>query len=566
MLKKLLNQIITRPGLRLALAVVVIIAGLAPIGVPILSDNTWRQAPVRIDNPAAAAVPFTYRWSHADQRTQVLRSDDGGLSWHAVASIPQPVVQIEAVRGDEQSVLARTATSIWVSRDGGLSWALSASLPSHPLSMVASSKSTGQLFVGTESAGLLVSRVLGATWQTVEDSALTGGGTAPLAVTALALNDKDNSIVYAATGIWLGTSNTRLTPIGVFASLDGGRRWLEVERLSLGVAPITKLSVNESHPLAVSATDEAGVIRPIQMKLTPNLLALLDSKDPALRTSAAKAIGLIGDTAALRSLIDHLNDTDVLAGDAVAAAIGRLGDRSAVPALIDALHAAGEATRARAAYSLGALKANEAVPLLGQMLLADEPLAARRSAEALSAIGTPEALAALSAPLADAEMSPARHAAMIGLELAGPMAVPTLVAELSRSEATVRANSAEMLGWLKAAPATAELAHALSDTDPAVRSQAAWALGEVATPEAKVALANAVAVETDAATRQAAASALAHAETLRGESRNTQASFWASLAVGLTAIPASRWTMLAFSLVLAAVLLVSGRRHPQVRI
>jgi hypothetical protein len=50
MLKKLLNQIITRPWLRLTLAVVVIIAGLAPVGVPILSDNTWRQAAARTEN------------------------------------------------------------------------------------------------------------------------------------------------------------------------------------------------------------------------------------------------------------------------------------------------------------------------------------------------------------------------------------------------------------------------------------------------------------------------------------------------------------------------------------
>ncbi len=170
MLKKLLNQIITRPWLRLALAVVVIIAGLAPVGVPILSDNTWHQATVGIDNSAAGAVPFTYRWNRADDRAEVLRSDNGGRSWHAVAAIPQPVAQIEAVRGDEQTALARSATGIWISRDGGLSWTQSASLPSRPLSMAAGSKSSGQLLVGTESAGLLVSRDLGATWQTVEDS------------------------------------------------------------------------------------------------------------------------------------------------------------------------------------------------------------------------------------------------------------------------------------------------------------------------------------------------------------------------------------------------------------
>jgi len=218
MLRKLPNQIITRPWLRLALAVVVVIAGLAPVGVPILSDNTWRQASIGAEDPVPAATPFTYRWSGAGDKTQVLRSDDGGQSWHAVAAIPQSVAQIEAVRGDEQTVLARSATGIWISRDGGLSWVRSASLPSRPLSMVAGSKSTGQLLVGTESGGLLVSRDLGATWQVAEYVTLAGGGAAPLAITALAQNAGDDSILYAATGIWLGTSTTRLVPGGVFAS------------------------------------------------------------------------------------------------------------------------------------------------------------------------------------------------------------------------------------------------------------------------------------------------------------------------------------------------------------
>ena len=411
MLRKLPNQIITRPWLRLALAVVVVIAGLAPVGVPILSDNTWRQASIGAEDPAPAAAPFTYRWSDAGDKTQVLRSDDGGQSWHAVAAIPQSVAQIEAVRGDEQTVLARSATGIWISRDGGLSWVRSASLPSRPLSMVAGSKSTGQLLVGTESGGLLVSRDLGATWQVVAYVTLAGGGAAPLAITALAQNAGDDSILYAATGIWLGTSTTRLVPVGVFASLDGGRRWLEVERLPLGAAPITELRLGgESSAGGVGARMKQAWSAPMQMNLTPELLALLDSDDAGLRASAAKAIGLIGNASALPALLDHLRDSDALAGDAVAAAIGRLGDRSAVPTLAAALTADDEATRARAAFALGALKASETVPQLGRMLLADRPMAARRAAEALAAIGTTEALTALAAPLADAEMTSARHA------------------------------------------------------------------------------------------------------------------------------------------------------------
>jgi len=571
MLKSLVNHIITRAWLRLALAVIVIVAGLAPVGAPILSDNSWRQGSARGENPASSAAPFVYRSNVFGESTQVLRSDDNGRSWHAVAAIPQPVTQVEVVRGDEQTVLARSATGTWISRDGGLSWAQSATLPSRPLSLATGSKSTGQVFVGTESAGLLVSHDLGATWQAVDYTTLAGGGAAPLAVTALAQSTdddavNDDAIIYAATAIWLGTSSVRLTPVGIFASLDGGRRWLEIERSPLSAAPITELHATPGQPLAVSATDKAGRVRSVQMVLTPELLAMLDSENVGLRASAAKAIGMIGDTSALAALLGHLSDNDAVAGDALAEAIARLGDRSAVPALSAALNASDEATRARAAYALGALKASEATPQLGRMLREGEPLAARRAAEALAAIGTTEALTALAAPLADGAMTSARHAAMIGLELAGPQAVPTLVAALSQGQATLRANSAEMLGWLKAAPATTELAQALSDTDPVVRSQAAWALGEVATPQAKAALTGAIAAETDAAAHQAATAALAHAEARAGAGEAVEGSLWAALATGLTTIPASRWTMLALSLVLAATLLLIGRRQPHVRI
>jgi len=104
-----------------------------------------------------------------------------------------------------------------------------------------------------------------------------------------------------------------------------------------------------------------------------------------------------------------------------------------------------------------------------------------------------------------------------------------------------------------------------SDPEPAVRSEAAWALGEVATLQAKAALTNALSVETDAAAQQTTTAALARAQTLTGESQILEESFWASLAAGLTAIPASRWTMLAFSLVLGVLLLIIGRRQPRVR-
>jgi len=540
--------------------VILIIAGLAPVGVPILSDNTWRLASPQAEAAASVAQPFTYEWGTDGSSTRVTRSDDGGRTWHAVTSIPQPISQIEAVRGDEETVLARSADAIWISRDGGTSWTQTAALPSRPLSMAVDDKASGALFVGTESAGLLVSRDLGATWQAVPDAALADGGAAPVAITALAVNDEDNTIVYAASGIWLGTSQARLTPIGTFVSVDGGSHWLQMESLPLGASPTTDLSPVEGHPLSLLATDTAG-IRSIDMKLTPDLLAQLDNTDAGERAAAARAIGLIGDRAALPTLLGHLEDPNLLAGDAIAGAIGQSGDQSTVPTLLNALSSTDDAMRARAAYALGLLKADSATPQLAAALLSGGPMVARRAGEALAAIGTDEAMKALVAPLADSGTTPALQAAMIGLEAAGEKAVPALMADLQDSQATARANAAEMLGWLKAAPATSVLAKALTDADPAVRDQAAWALGEIATPEAQQILAKALTAETDTVTRQATTSALAHAKTLAGNAGTTTTSFWSGLLEAATTIPPSRWTLLVLFVMLAAALLLAGPRR-----
>jgi HEAT repeat protein len=559
MIRRWFQVIMMRPWARIGLAAALIIAGLAPVGAPILSDNSWRRLPAQAEAAAGVAAPFMYQANVLGESTQVLRSDDGGQTWHAVASIPQPVAQVEAVRGQEETVLARGA-ALWISHDGGASWAQTTALPSRPLSLAVGDKESGVIFAGTESIGLLLSRDLGATWQPVEDATLADGGTAPLAVTALTVDTADSQIVYAATGIWLGTSHTRLTPVGVFVSVDGGRRWLEMERLPLAASPITRLSALDGRPLAVTAADATGS-HAVTLKLTPELLAQLDSADAGLRASAASALGLIGHAAALPALVGHLEDSDALAGDQIAAAIGRLGDSSTVPVLMEALMSEDEAIRARSAYALGLLKAEAAVPQLAQALRADSPLVARRAAEALAAIGTEPAMKALAAPLADGTLTPARHAAMTGIELAGPQAVPTLTAALGADQAAVRANSAEMLGWLRAAQATPALAKALTDADPAVRNQAAWALGEVATPEARQALAAAIDGQTDATVRQATTAALARAETLAGGERLAETSFWSGLMEAVTAIPAGRWTLLGLFVVMAAALLLAGPRR-----
>ncbi|OQA41912.1 MAG: HEAT repeat protein [Chloroflexi bacterium ADurb.Bin325] len=550
--------LLTKTWVRIALAVALLLIGLAPIGAPILSDNSRREASADATSAAPIAQPFTYRWANAAGAAAIERSDDGGQTWHGVAGLPEQVEQIQPVAGAEQLVVARTGRAIWVSRDAAATWAQAAALPSRPLALAVTGRATNLLAVGVESAGLLYSRDLGATWQQSNDPALMAGGGAAVAVTALSVNPADDTILYAATGVWLGTSTAHLTPLGIFVSADGGQHWALMEQLPLGAAPILRLTPVADRPLAVIAGDDVST-HTAALAATPELLAALTSEDAGVRGHTARLLGLIGDPIAAPALLARMTDADALAGNLAAEALGRTGDRSAAPALLELLAADDVDVRARAATALGLLKVEAAVPQLGAMLAADASPARNRAAEALATIGAPDALEALARPLADAELTPARQAAMSGLELAGANANATLVSALAAEEPTLRANAAEMLGWIKAGPATPALAAALNDADPAVRGQAAWALGEIGSPAARQALTAALKAENDPLARTAVSAALERSERA-GLGGAAQFAWGEALLGQLAAMPAGRWTFLALSMALAAALLFFGPR------
>lgn len=557
-----LRTLATKPALRISLAVLLIVIGLAPIGQPILSDSSWRStaaAPVSQTATPEMVHVFIYRaTAQGDNLTQIERSDDGGKTWHAVAGIPQGVAEVMPVPGNEQVVYARSNDALWVSRDAGASWAHSGQLPSRPMSLAVTSAQTGALFVGTESVGLAVSRDGGETWQVVNDPTLNMNGAAPIAVTALKINPQDETILYATTGVWTGTSTTRLTPVGAFMSVDGGRLWLQMDQLPLDGGPTTGINTVAGRPLSVLVDTGQGALAQ-ELKMSPELLDELNSGDPAVRGSVARVLGLMGDPTAVQALLGHLADEDALAGDRVAEALGKLGDPSIAPALMQTLNSDQVMVRARSAYALGLLKHAAAVDLLGERLRTDKPEVARRAAEALANIGTPAALNALTIPLADSEMTPARHSAMTGLELAGAQAEGPLVAALASQNPALRAHAAEMLGFIKPDGAVQALAAALNDADPSVRTQAAWALGEIASPDAQDALAAAARQTQDDTTKTAVVTAQQRAQTAT-VGGHPAAEFGDGLLAALSEVPATRWTFFALFLALALALLLLNPR------
>jgi HEAT repeat protein len=99
------------------------------------------------------------------------------------------------------------------------------------------------------------------------------------------------------------------------------------------------------------------------------LLLCLDDAEASVRSSAADALGKIGDPRAGAALMKRFEQENVIAvRRTLAVALGAVGCKLAVPLLINCLTEDDLSLRGCAAWSLGMLRAIEALPLLHTVL------------------------------------------------------------------------------------------------------------------------------------------------------------------------------------------------------
>jgi HEAT repeat protein len=371
------------------------------------------------------------------------------------------------------------AKQVLRSQDGGQTWELASALPSAVTVLRPANHEETLLYAGTESSGVFRSFDGGESWQAIS----MGLGLLPgtiLEITALDLDPKDDGLLYAATGYWLGSTEMHFSPADVAVSMDFGSTWLSLGQPPISGSRVTALSPLSDQPLAVVATTVDGTDQPFSPDTT-RLVSLLEDSEAAVAQQIAAA-----------------------------QALGRLGDPSATPALIAALQSSDLRLVAQAAKSLGTLQAAEAVPTLRALLMAEEPTVPSALAEALAAIATPEAMVALMDALGEEATASSRHAAMGSLEAMGSLAVPSLMAAASSRDPSTQRDAVELLGWIGDPAAQGRLLTALESEHEEVRAQAAWALGELGDPAASRALAAVVSEDPSSDVRLQAQHALAH--------------------------------------------------------
>jgi hypothetical protein len=156
---------------------------------------------------------------------------------------PGLVGALAVAPGSQNMVYLADFNQLWVSHDGGGTWyPVAARLPSRITALAVSPASANTIYEGTESMGLYRSTDGGTTWTTLNNGLGLDPGVR-LSVTALAIDPQQPDRIYAARGVWIGTSQASLAPMAVMSSVDGGGIW-QSANLPVTDAAITRLVIS----------------------------------------------------------------------------------------------------------------------------------------------------------------------------------------------------------------------------------------------------------------------------------------------------------------------------------
>lgn len=216
----------------------------------------------------------------------------------------------------------------------------------------------------------------------------------------------------------------------------------------------------------------------------PFLLKALADKDLAVRSEAAKALGLGASVAAVPAMIAWLADSDARVRAIAAEVLGEIGGPQATQALTRTLGDADPPVRQRAVKALGkiGMRGNSAVVAALIPRLEDDKSDVRReTVEQLEQLGDKRAVIPLVSRFNDTSRDVVKAAVRAVGRLGERSAVPALIRLMSDTDENVRTGAVGSLGQLGAVEAidalTEQLGAGVMDT---FRGKVAYALGQIA--------------------------------------------------------------------------------------
>lgn len=185
------------------------------------------------------------------------------------------------------------------------------------------------------------------------------------------------------------------------------------------VPPLLACVEQESEAPAVRASAAAALGQLKQAQAVPALSELAAVADATVRLAAVRALGLIGGPVVLPTLRGVLNtDQDPAVRAAAVDALGAIGSRSAVPSLAATLREdASSKVRSAAADALAVVGGPSAPPALVASLSDEDPDARFAVVQALGLVGTPAAIPALLSRKRIEQDPDVRHAIAEALEM-----------------------------------------------------------------------------------------------------------------------------------------------------
>ena len=300
-----------------------------------------------------------------------------------------------------------------------------------------------------------------------------------------ALRDEKDADVRASAALSLGRIGSPNAAPGLAAALekdgDGGVRQAAAE--ALGACPddvsvsalLAALARAEDPVTAGRAASALGRIG--NRRAAPALLEAfaVPSRDLCIRAAVALSeIGEPGTASPLMARMAYEGDADVREG--IAKALGFLGDPAALPVLQKALADTASDVRYEAAWALGHLGDPAAVPPLSALLKDRESRVRFAAAFALAELRDPSAVPALKANLSDRD-GDSRTATACALALLGHTEGVSVLSRAVRSDAEWERFAASVALLRLATPAANELLGTrLTDEKAAIRDLARGAL------------------------------------------------------------------------------------------
>jgi HEAT repeat protein len=224
-------------------------------------------------------------------------------------------------------------------------------------------------------------------------------------------------------------------------------------------------------------------------RIPQTLTDQLKHSDSRLRAEAVSALAKLNDPDRLPLLLDALcTEPDLNIREDITYALTRVGYDAVAP-LIALLESRNPAIRHHAAHALGKLGHADAVEALIPLLADSDLNVALKAAFALSQIGDARAVASLVSLLGDARVEVSSRIADILIPF-GAATLPALHEAAAHPDASVREQAIEIMGLLEDSATIPTLTTALQDAEWQVRFAAVHALSAFKIPEAHSAIAS----------------------------------------------------------------------------